>query len=143
MMPHGVMEKLLYIAIGGGVGSVLRYLLGGWTQRVAGGAAGGVAGTAVGAFPFGTLVVNALGCLAIGVLGALFAMHRVRDEWRLMLAVGLLGGFTTFSSFAFETLTLAEDGARGRALSNLLLTNALCLLAVWLGYRLTQRWYGI
>ena len=84
-----------------------------------------------------------LGCLAMGVLGALFALHRGREEWRLLLLVGLLGGFTTFSSFAFETLGLAEDGSRGRALSNLLLTNALCLLAVWLGYRATQRWYGI
>ncbi|HZM00442.1 MAG TPA: fluoride efflux transporter CrcB [Planctomycetota bacterium] len=126
------MEKLLYVAVGGGLGSVLRYLLGAWGQRAAG----------TERFPVGTLLVNVLGCLAMGVLGALFALHRPRDEWRLLLLIGLLGGFTTFSSFAFETLGLAEDGARGRALANILLSNALCLLAVWVGYRLTQRWSG-
>jgi CrcB protein len=133
MIRPGAMEKLLYIAVGGAVGSVLRHVLSGWGQRAAGGEP----------FPVGTLVVNVLGCLAMGVLGALFALHRGRDEWRLLLLVGLLGGFTTFSSFAFETLGLAEHGARGRALANVLLTNALCLLAVWAGYRLTQRWHGI
>lgn len=132
MMP-AAMEKLLYIALGGGVGSVLRYLLSGWGQRAVGGER----------FPVGTLAVNVLGCLAMGVLGARFALHRGREEWRLLLLVGLLGGFTTFSSFAFETLALADDGARGRAFTNVLLTNALCLLAVWAGYRAAQRWYGI
>ena len=126
------MDKLLCVVVGGGIGSLLRYLLSGWGQRAAG----------ADPFPVGTLLVNVLGCLAMGWLGALFALHRGREEWRLLLLVGLLGGFTTFSSFAFETLGLVEDGARGRALSNLILTNALCLLAVWLGYRLTQRWYG-
>jgi len=132
MLP-GAMEKLIYIAVGGGIGSVLRYLVAGWGQRAAGDAA----------FPVGTLAVNVLGCLTIGALGAVFAApHRVREETRLLLMVGLLGGFTTFSSFAFETFNLADDGARGRALANVLLSNALCLAAAWIGYRLTQRWVG-
>jgi fluoride exporter len=127
------MEKLFYVAVGGGLGSALRYLVSGWSQRASGSSS----------FPVGTLVVNVVGCLTIGVLGALFAApHRVREETRLFLMVGVLGGFTTFSSFAFETFSLADDGQRGRALTNILLSNALCLFAAWLGYRLTQRWYG-
>ncbi len=129
----GALDKLLYIAIGGGLGSVLRYLVTGWGQRASGGAA----------FPYGTLAVNVLGCLAMGVLGAVFAgPHRVREETRLLLAVGLLGGFTTFSSFAWESLTLADAGDRGRALANILLTNTLCLFAVWIGFRVTQHVRG-
>ena len=128
-----MLQKLFYVTAGGGLGSALRYLVSGWTQRASGSAA----------YPVGTLAVNILGCLAIGVLGAIFAApHRVREETRLFLMIGVLGGFTTFSSFAFETFNLADDGARGRALANVLLTNALCLLAAWIGYRLTQRWVG-
>jgi CrcB protein len=127
------MHKLLYIAIGGGTGAVLRYLISGWGQRALGNTS----------FPTGTLLVNLLGSLAIGVLAAFFAAPQaVREEVRLLLLVGLLGGFTTFSTFAFETFSLADDGERGRALANLLLSNALCLVAVWLGYRVAQRFYG-
>src|SRR5882724_5552378 len=97
------MDKLLYIAIGGGIGSVLRYLLSSWSQRASGN----------GPFPLGTLVVNALGCLAMGVLAAFFTgPHRVREELRLFLLVGMLGGFTTFSSYAWETFALADGGDR-------------------------------
>ena len=151
------MEKLLYIAVGGGIGSVLRYLLSSWTQRTtsaasaaaaaaagAASAAGAAGGEAAGpAFPFGTLAVNVLGCLVMGALAAFFAgPHRVRDEVRLGLMVGVLGGFTTFSSFAWETFGLADSGDRGRALTNLLLSNGLCLIAVWIGYRVMQEFRG-
>jgi len=66
--------KLLCVVVGGGLGSVLRYLLSAWGQRAAGS----------NPFPVGTLLVNVLGCLAMGVLGALFALHRGREEWRLL-----------------------------------------------------------
>jgi CrcB protein len=125
------MQKLLSIAIGGAAGSVLRYLVSSWGQRAQGG------------FPAGTLLVNVLGSLSIGVLAVAFAAPQsVRVELRLLLIVGLLGGFTTFSTFALETFRMAEEGARGRALSNVLLSNALCLLAVWIGYRVAQRYFG-
>ena len=127
------MDKLLYIAVGGGLGAVLRYLVSGWGQRASGSAT----------FPWGTLVVNVLGCLAIGALGAAFAgPHRVREELRLLLLVGILGGFTTYSAFAFETFMLVDERQFARALGNVVLTNGLCLAAAWLAYRLVQQVRG-
>ena len=91
------MLKVLLIALGGAAGSVLRYLLHGWLQRAAGIR-----------FPLGTLAVNVLGCLLIGCLAALFLAHsQIREEYRLGLTVGVLGGFTTFSTFSLETFKLA------------------------------------
>lgn len=130
------MEKLLLIALGGGAGSVLRYLLAGWVQSPR---------PTVGiAFPLGTLLVNVIGSLAIGVLGAMFlaGSHTMREEYRLLIFVGLLGGFTTYSAFSYETLELFTHGQWGRAAAYVLLTNALCLGAVWAAYRMTERAVG-
>lgn len=127
-----MVTKLVLIGVGGALGAVLRYALAGWIQRLTGGV-----------FPIGTLTVNALGCALIGAAAALFAApHRVSEQWRLALLVGLLGGFTTFSTYAYETLAMAEDGERVRAGLNILLSNALGLLFAWLAFRLTQRLYG-
>ncbi len=127
------MRILLLIAAGGAVGAVLRYLLAGWGQRLV-----------VGTFPLGTLLVNLTGCLVIGYLGAVFAgPWLVRQELRLALLVGLLGGFTTFSSYAFETFALMADGRGGPALLNVALSNLVGLLAVWIGYRLATVWPGV
>lgn len=127
------MTKLLIIAAGGGIGSVLRYLLGGAAQRMT-----------AGAFPIGTMTVNVIGCLAIGLLAAHFAGPQlVRAEWRLALMVGLLGGFTTFSSFGIETVSLLNDGQVRAALLNVVLSNALGLTAAWFGYRAGQAWFGV
>ena len=127
------LEKLAYIAIGGGLGAVLRYLVSGWGQRV----------VSPGTFPAGTLLVNLLGCLVIGALVAWFAgPHRVREEVRLALLIGVLGGFTTFSSYAYETFSLLEDGKRMHAVLNIVLSNVLCLAGVWSGYRLVQHLRG-
>ena len=121
--------KIAWIAAGGALGAVLRYLVAGWSQRASGSAT----------FPWGTLAVNLLGCLSIGALGAVFAgPHRVREEVRVMLLVGILGGFTTYSSFAFETFMLADERQYARALANIVLTNGLCLAAAWLAYRVVQ-----
>ena len=120
------MTKLLFIAGGGALGSVLRYLVAGWGQRLT-----------PGVFPLGTLLVNVSGCLLIGYLGTLFAGPAViRDEYRLALLVGLLGGFTTFSTFGYESWALLSDREWGLAGANFLLTNVLGLAAVWLGHRL-------
>jgi CrcB protein len=125
-------SRVIWIGIGGALGSVLRYVLAGIAQR------------SIVSFPIGTLLVNVLGCLAIGVLGGAFAGPvLIREEYRIALLVGLLGGFTTFSTFGFETVSLLSDGQAGRAVLNVVLSNGLGLVAVWLGYRLAQRWVGV
>lgn len=134
-----MLSKLLIIAAGGAAGAVLRYLVAGAGQQLASMAGGGWA-----TFPAGTFLVNVLGCLAIGFLAALFASPvLVREEFRLLLLVGLLGGFTTFSSFSLETLNLLREGAGWAAATNVLLSNAAGFLAVWAGYRLGERIYGV
>jgi CrcB protein len=123
------MLKFLLIALGGGVGSILRYLMHEWIQRAAGVR-----------FPFGTLSVNVLGCFAIGCLAALFGEHsQIPKEYRLGLTVGLLGGFTTFSTFGFETFKLFEQGAAGPAFAYLLASGGLGISAVALGFWLVER----
>ncbi len=125
--------RFLVIAVGGGLGAVLRFSLAGAVQRLSDTA-----------FPIGTLVVNVTGCLVIGFLGALFSGPAlVRDEWRLFLLVGVLGGFTTFSSFGFETLSLIDAGDWVRAGANVLLSNGIGLVAVWFGYRLAGALQGV
>jgi fluoride exporter len=126
------MQKILLIAIGGAVGSALRYLVAGWVQRGSGSG-----------FPYGTLAVNVAGCFLIASLNfMLLGPVLLRPELRLALIVGLLGGFTTFSSFGWETLALANDGAWGAALANVLLNNVGGLFAAWLAYHLTEAWLG-
>jgi CrcB protein len=127
------MAKLALIFVFGGLGSVLRYLVSGWYQKLSGGA-----------FPAGTLAVNVLGCLAIGLCGAFFFGPKlVREEYRMAIMVGLLGGFTTFSSFAWETFSLANDGDLARALGNIAASNLLGLAAVGLSYRLGVLLFGV
>ena len=118
----------LFVALAGGVGSLLRYVLGGWLARSTGGL-----------FPRETLTINVLGSLAIGVLAALVDRgHLLSPVTRMALMVGLLGGFTTFSTFALETFRLAEDAQWLRAGFYVLATNTIGLLAVWAGYRALQ-----
>jgi CrcB protein len=110
----------------------MRYALQGCVQRLAGGS-----------FPAGTLAVNVLGCFAVGALSAAFAGPTlVRDEYRIGLTVGVLGGFTTFSTFGLETFNLAAIGESRFAWTNVLLSCGLGVAAVWLGYRLVERWLG-
>lgn len=133
VLEDGWMVKLLWIAVGGGVGSVLRYLVAGWSQRLAGES-----------FPVGTMAVNVIGCLLIGILGAAFSgAVIIREEYRLAIMVGALGGFTTFSTFSFETLALINDGQFGRSMANVVLSVTLSMAAVWFGYRAAERWLGV
>lgn len=127
------MVKLLLIAAGGGMGSVLRYLVAGWGQRLI-----------AGPFPVGTMLVNIVGCFCIGFLNAAFSGPiLIRQEYRIALTIGLLGGFTTFSAFGWETFALANDGQGIRAMMNLLLSVTLCFAAVWIGYRLAEKCFGV
>lgn len=127
------MTKWLFIALGGAAGSCLRYAMQGVVQRWAGGP-----------FPAGTLAVNVVGCALIGFLAAAFAgAWPVREEVRLGLVVGVLGGFTTFSAFGWETFALGRDGDMRLAIANVAASCALGLAAVWLGFRLGQRLLGV
>ena len=125
--------KLCLIGIGGGLGSILRYVLGRWVQSLAG------AG-----FPLGTLVINVTGCFAIGFLSIMLGPPRlVREEYRLAILVGILGGYTTFSTFGYETFTSLNDRQFVRAAANVLLSVGVGLPAVWIGYRLAERVFGV
>ena len=118
------MVAILWVGVGGFLGSVLRYLVGGWVHR----------GLNSPWFPYGTLVVNLTGCLLIGLLAGLTESHQViNPEGRLFLFIGLLGGFTTFSTFAYETSTFLEDGQIVAASLNVGVQVIFGLVSVWLG----------
>jgi CrcB protein len=123
----------LLVGAGGFVGSVMRYLISGWVQRLSSG----------GSFPIGTLVVNLSGCLAIGVLAELAEARGVLSpQVRALLVVGVLGGYTTFSAFANESLNLFRDGEVFLGLVNVLLTVVACLVAVWAGRSIAHAIWG-
>ena len=117
------MMQITFIALGGAVGAVLRYLVSNGVHAMFGQG-----------FPFGTLAVNSSGSLLMGFL-YVFLIERmdVSPEWRAGLIIGLLGAFTTFSTFSIETLNLVEAGEQVRAGMNILLSVALCILGCWAG----------
>ena len=118
------MANILLVGLGGFVGSVLRYLASGYVQQ----------STKSIDFPYGTLAVNVIGCFVIGFLAQLAEARGVfTSESRLFVFVGILGGFTTFSSFGNETLNLARDSQMMNALANVGANVVLGLFAVWLG----------
>lgn len=122
------MAAWFLIALGGACGSLLRHAAQLGVQRAVGHP-----------FPFGTLAVNVVGCLLIGVVAAAAGPLGWRDEHRLAITTGLLGGFTTFSAFGLETLSLANHGRLALALANIALSVTLGLFAVYLGLRLGDR----
>lgn len=118
-----MLGNLVAIAGGGAIGAMMRY-----------GVANGVNTMFGRSFPYGTLAVNVLGSLVMGLLYVLMLERlAVGPEWRAALQVGLLGAFTTFSSFSIETLLLIESGETFRAVLNIVLSVSFCLVAVWLG----------
>ena len=120
------MRDLLLIGIGGGIGAVARYKLG-----------GAILNTAVGwRFPLHTLVVNLLGCLAAGLLARLAERYSVvGPDLRLFLFTGLLGGFTTFSAFGLETVSLLQRQIPLVAVANVITSVLGALFALWLGMK--------
>lgn len=115
---------VIFVALGGAFGSVLRYLLATWTQSLSRSID----------FPYGTLAVNLIGCFVIGFLSQLAeARGAFTPESRAFVFVGILGGFTTFSSFGNETINLLRDGETVNALANVGANVILGLILVWLG----------
>jgi CrcB protein len=123
-----MLKTYLAVMLGGALGTGLRMALSGWLAAKYGET-----------FPVGTLVVNISGCFVIGAFAELTGPDGVfftSPLTRQVVMIGILGGYTTFSSFGFQTLTLAQDGEWLRACSNAVLSLVLCLIAVWLGHAL-------
>jgi fluoride exporter len=112
-------KNLLFVFLGGGLGSVLRSLVGRWVTLLN--------------FPLATFLVNVTGCFLIGLFYALFARQLMGNDWRLLLTVGFCGGFTTFSTFSNEGLHFLRSGQFLLFAVYVLTTVFFCLLAVWLG----------
>lgn len=120
-----MLKSLILVFIGGGLGSVLRSLAGKLFSFAT--------------FPLGTLLVNVLGSLLIGFLYALFSRQIIGEDYRLLLAVGFCGGFTTFSTFSNESLHFLRNGQWGPFILYAVGSLLLCLLFVWIGDRLGSR----
>lgn len=118
------LDSVIFVALGGALGSVSRYLLGTWTQTLSKSID----------FPYGTLTVNLIGCFLIGVLSQLAETRGAFPaESRAFIFIGILGGFTTFSSFGNDTINLFRDGEMLNALVNIGANVIVGLLLVWLG----------
>ena len=124
------MQTLLLVAAGGAMGAVLRYLLGVQALRTLGGG-----------WPYGTLAANVLGGLLMGVLAGWLALRGGADQerWRLLLGVGVLGGFTTFSAYSLEVALMIERRAWGEAFAYSLGSVVLSVVALFAGLLLMRR----
>ena len=127
-----MIKQLLLVGIGGGVGSMLRFLVSVLTSRFV-----------HGAFPLPTLVVNLSGCFLIGILAGIFAQPPYTDNnMRFLLITGFCGGYTTFSTFAQENLLLIENQQLPTAIVYTLLSVVLGIALVWLGMLASQAAYS-
>ena len=120
-----MMTNILFVAMGGAVGAVCRYLISIFMIQVFGTG-----------FPFGTLLVNVLGSFTMGVVYALGQVSHVSPELKAMIGVGFLGALTTFSTFSNETLLLMQDGEWLKAGLNVVLNLTICLVVVYMGQQL-------
>ena len=117
------MKDVLVVFVGGGIGAAGRYWLSGLAYRFNSGA-----------FPVGTMLVNVLGCFLIGLfMGSMEERFLVTPSLRLFLTIGVLGGFTTFSSFSYESMALFRDGEMLLGLANVGGSVLLCLMATFAG----------
>ncbi|MBC8183299.1 fluoride efflux transporter CrcB [candidate division KSB1 bacterium] len=123
------MFKLFLVGLGGFLGSILRYVTSGFILRI----------LEKPYFPYGTLVVNILGCFLIGFLSGLSESKQLfNPETRTFIFIGFLGGFTTFSTFGYEVFNFARDGQLLSSLSNLVLHMVLGIGGVWFGYSMSK-----
>jgi len=121
------MLRLLVIALGGAIGTLARYLMGGLDYRFSSGI-----------FPISTLVVNVTGSLVIGFLWGIVDRFAISPNVRMFIFIGVLGGYTTFSTFSLETFNLMKDGEYRIALMNVVLSAVLSIAAVFLGYFISK-----
>ena len=122
------MSRTILIGFAGLLGTLLRYWLSGFVARQYGET-----------FPWGTMAVNMIGCLLTGaVFNLMEERFLVNPTLRTVILIGLMGGFTTFSSYGLQTFTLVRDGEFGLATLNITISNALGLLMVWVGYALVK-----
>jgi CrcB protein len=126
------MYKILYLVVGGAIGTVARYFISGFAQKYMGSG-----------FPWGTLVVNITGAFIIGFIWGLFETIEIRSGFRIFVFIGILGGFTTFSSFALETMNLYKQGEVKMAFFNILANNALAIILVFVGFMAARGILGI
>ena len=123
------MDRYLVVLAGAGLGGLTRYVAGTWIMARYGGR-----------FPLGTLVINVTGSFLIGILMTLFTERfQPHPNWRLFLVVGILGGYTTFSSFEYETFQAIRDGARWMAMLYMAGSVVLGYFGVWVGAILTAK----
>ena len=118
---------MVYLIAGGALGTWMRYAMSGWAYRQFGWT-----------FPIGTLLVNALGCFAIGLLWGIAENMPVSPNIRVFLFTGILGGYTTFSTYALETMNLIRDGETRMAMLNLFGSVLLGILLVFAGFFLSK-----
>ncbi len=122
-------EEVTVVALGGAIGSVIRFMLSRFVQML----------IPYPALPWGIIVVNLLGCFAFGVLYSLFELNLIMHPlWRAGLLIGVLGGFTTFSSFSFDTFHLIHKGEIFYASLNVCISVFGCLAATWVGYYIVR-----
>jgi fluoride exporter len=116
-----MLKTITLVGIGGAIGSIMRYL-----------ASTGIQNKFLSAFPFGTMFVNISGCFLIGIIYALAQRSNISPEWRFFFATGICGGYTTFSSFSYESLSLLRDGEIWYATAYISLSVILGILATFL-----------
>lgn len=122
MQPEMNMKLILIIGIGGFIGTIFRYII-----------SIGIQNKFLSSYPFGTFTVNIIGCFLIGIIYALSDRGNISVEWRLFIATGILGGFTTFSSFSNETVSMLRDAQYGFALLYVLSSVTIGILATFAG----------
>ena len=126
------MDRFLWICFAGALGTATRYLVGLWAGRALGTA-----------FPFGTLIVNIVGCFLIAlVMQISLSTTLLSPTVRLTLTTGFMGGLTTYSSFNYETTRLLQEGAWGTGVLNVALTTSVCFVAGLLGMLLARKLLG-
>ncbi len=122
-----MVQNILLVALGAIVGGIARFLVTHYAR----------AASHSHGFPYGTLIVNLVGCFIVGYVLTWTADHSY-DRWRLLMATGFCGAFTTFSAFAYESMAYWHEGKIGQFLLNVMLTNTVCMIAILLGIRLHQ-----